>query len=170
MANWCHNYTTITHTGLATSTLAITNLENTCNKEPRGYYMEVERPDDNTLILYWASKWTPDSEWLEYLASERGQGYTVRNVCIELGSYFWDIREGDMYGGEIGGEPNWRVDRHGLTYGEWDELAQEKDPRTLVEWELNPGETKKRFKKDDPDGFAALTDAEIDWIVVQEGF
>ncbi|MEC7254052.1 MAG: hypothetical protein VXV89_03710, partial [Candidatus Thermoplasmatota archaeon] len=61
------------------------------------------------------------------------------------------------------------VDRHGLTYGEWDELPDE-DPRKKVDWELNSEETKIRFKKDDPDGFAALTEAEINWIVVQEGF
>lgn len=167
MANWCHNYTTITHTGLETSTLAITTLQNELNKEPRGYYMVVERPDENTLVLEWASKWSPDSEWLEFLIKSRG--FTVRNVAIELGMGFWDIREDDMWGDEIGGEPDWRVDRHGLTYGEWDELP-ENDPRKKVEWESNTEETKIRFKKDDPKGFAALTEAEIEWIVSIEGF
>ncbi len=170
MANWCHNYTTITHTGLETSPLAILNLKNLLEKEPRGYYMSLEHRDETTLILYWATKWSPDSKWLEYLTTPQGQSYTVRNVCIELGNHFWDIREGDMWGGEIGGEPDWRVDRHGLTYEEWDELAQENDPRTKVEWRVDPHETKKRFKKDDPDGYASLTEDEIDWIVQQEGF
>lgn len=164
MANWCHNYTTITHTG----TLPILTLRNNLNNEPRGYYMIVEQPDENTLVLEWASKWSPDSKWLEFLIEARG--FEVRNVCIELGNHFWDVREGDMYGGDgPGGEPDWRVDRHGLTYGEWDELPDE-DPRKKVDWELNSEETKIRFKKDDPDGFAALTEAEINWIVVQEGF
>lgn len=167
MANWCHNYTTITHKGAETSALAILTLQKNLNDEPRGYYMMVEQPDENTLVLEWASKWSPDSKWLEFLIE--AQGFEVRNIAIELGNHFWDIREGDMYSGEIGGEPDWRVDRHGLTYREWDELL-DSDPRKKVDWELNSEETKIRFKKDDPDGFAALTEAEINWIVVQEGF
>tara|TARA_Y100001938_G_C7942354_1_gene354942 strand:- start:123 stop:518 length:396 start_codon:yes stop_codon:yes gene_type:complete len=131
--------------------------------------MIVEQPDENTLVLEWASKWTPDSEWLEFLIEAKG--FEVRNVCIELGNHFWDVREGDMYGGDgPGGEPDWRVDCHGLTYEEWDGLAKENDPRTKVDWQVDPLETKKRFKKDNPDGYASLTEDEIDWIVRQEGF